>query len=205
VQRSHNGRPVFHDAEDRRTFLAALQMSAHATAVQLHAYALADDEIHLLATPGMARDLGRMMQALGRRYVSAHHRRHGGAGTLWDGRFRCAVVEPGATLLDVLALIDGQLASSDRTSQTLRTQGEAQVMLVDPPEYWSLGNTPFERQAAWRVRLAEGVPAETAADMLRAVLGGWPVGSAGFAAGLEVQAERPTRPRPRGRPRRGGT
>ena len=106
IQRGHSASPVFADSLDRQAYLAALREASAAARVRLHAYALLDTEVHLLATPAQAADLSRMMQALGRRYVSAHHRRHGGSGTLWEGRFRCAVVEPGAVALEVLALID---------------------------------------------------------------------------------------------------
>ncbi|MBA4458052.1 transposase, partial [Cylindrospermopsis raciborskii CS-506_B] len=82
----------------------------------VHAFALAADEVHLVVTPADAHGPSRLMQAVGRRYVSAHHRRHGGAGTLWDGRFRCAIVEPGAALLSVLTLVDGVAAEPGHSS-----------------------------------------------------------------------------------------
>lgn len=201
LQRGLSGRPVFEDDVDREAYLAALRESAAAARVRLHAFALADDEVHLVLTPDDAAGPSRLMQALGRRYVSAHHQRHGGSGTLWDGRFRCAVIEPGATLLAVLALVDGRTAEPGHGSGAHRTgQPERRVPLVDPPEVWALGNTPFERETAWRRRLEAGLPAPQRDALLSAVRGGWAVGSAAFAAALAEQVARPTRPRPRGRP-----
>ena len=141
-----------------------------------------------------------MVQSVGRRYVSAYHRRHGGSGTLWNGRYRCAVVEPGPTLLDVLCLIDGLTEGDTPTGRGHRTAGEAAPWLTDPPEYWALGNTPFDRQAAWRIRLGEGLaPARTQA-LVMAAMGGWVVGSAAFGHAIAEKASRPAVPRPRGRP-----
>jgi putative transposase len=117
LQRAHGGLlsahaaglpGAFADAADRSAFLAALREAAVAEQVQVHAYALLPTELQLLATPGPAGALGRLMQALGRRYVSAYNRRHNHRGSLWDGRFRCAVVEPGALRLQALLLVDGQ-------------------------------------------------------------------------------------------------
>jgi putative transposase len=144
------------------------------------------------------------MQALGRRYVSAHHRRHGGRGTLWDGRFRCAVVEPGTWLLTVLALVDACCPEPGHSSAGHRCgEPERRLPLQDPPELWTLGNTPFERETAWRRRLAEGLlPAQRQA-LLEAARGGWAIGSPGFLRHLAASLERPMRPRPRGRPARG--
>jgi putative transposase len=202
IQRGHGERPVFVDGEDRAAYLAALREAAATEEVSVHAWALLEREVQLLATPAEAAGLGRMMQALGRRYVSAYHRRHGSRGTLWDGRFRCAVVEPGATRLTVLRLIDGLAPEPGLTSAPQRTGGARDGWLRDPPEVWHLGNTPFEREAAYGALLAEGLPADTAAALRRAALGGWVSGSAAFAASVAALTSRPARPRAKGRPRR---
>jgi putative transposase len=171
--------------------------------VRVHAFALAADEVHLVLTPAEATGPSRLMQAVGRRYVGAHHRRHGGRGTLWDGRFRCAVVEPGPTLLAVLALVDGLAPEPGHSSAGLRCgQPEHRLPLSNPTEVWTLGNTPFERERAWRQRLDEGLPAEQRQHMLDAARGGWALGSPGFLRALAEALARPTVPRLRGRPPR---
>lgn len=200
IQRGNSGRAVFADDEDRRSFLAALREAAALEQVRVHAYALADSEVHLLLRPTSPQGLSRMMQALGRRYVSAHHRRHGGSGTLWDGRFRCALVEPGATLLEVLCLIDGLARAPGDGALAHRSGGAADPLVVDPPEYWSTGNTPFERQIRWRAAVTEGLAPTRAAALVAAARGGWVVGSPTFAAAVAEAAGRPAAPRPRGRP-----
>ena len=201
IQRGHSGSTVFVDDIDRQNYLSALTAVAAAEEVRIHAFALLDSEVHLLATPSAAASVSRLMQALGRRYVSAHHRRHGGKGTLWDGRFRCAVVEPGPLLLDVLALIDDHPAQAGATSLAHRLGSDGTGWLVDPPEFWQLGNTPFERQDAWRQRVLQGLGAAQVATLRRAALGGWVVGTAAFATQVGEWAQRPPVPRKRGRPR----
>lgn len=207
IQRAHGSvaaRGAFVDEVDRRAFLAALHESAAAEEVQLHAYALLPHELQLLATPREGKALGRLMQALGRRYVSAYNRRHGHHGSLWDGRFRCAVVEPGATRLGLLCLVDQQSAEPGATSAQAHAGGPREPCLSDPPELWALGNTPFEREAAYRARLATGLPVEQADSWRRAALGGWVIGSPAFAAGVAAHGARPARPRKPGRPKRDG-
>ncbi|MEY3251048.1 MAG: hypothetical protein RL227_21, partial [Pseudomonadota bacterium] len=124
IQRALADRPAFADDIDRDSYLDALREAAAATDVRVHAFALAPDEVHLVLTPAQATGPSRLMQAVGRRYVSAHHRRHGGRGTLWDGRFRSAVVEPGSALLAVLALVDGLAPEPGHSSAGLR-RGQA--------------------------------------------------------------------------------
>jgi len=198
VQQGHNGQPVMIDDEDRALYLAALRDAFVTRRVELLAYALTDGAVHLLATPPSAEGLSAAMQAVGRRYVAAFNRRHGRSGTLWDGRFRGTVVEPGDTLLDVLRLIDGLPAPRSSAAHHL---GELRdPLLTDPPEFWGLGNTPFEREAAWRSFLATGAGEAETAEIRRCVLHGWVLGSAAFVERLAAETDRPTRPRPRGRP-----
>ena len=205
VQRGHGGAPVFADDSDRAAYLAALREAAATERVQVHAHALLPDEVQLLVTPAEPAALSRLMQALGRRYVAAYNRRHGRRGTLWDGRFRCGVVEPGPMRLQALCLIDGAAAESGLTSAAHRLGGPRDALLVDPPEYWQLGNTPFEREAAYRGLLQAGVPPAAAQALRSAAIGGWAAGSPGFKASLADALSRPAQPRPRGRPRRGAT
>jgi putative transposase len=199
VQRSHGGRPVFVDDVDRQRYLQALADAAAAEAVKVHAYALGEDGVWLLVTPAEASALSRFMQSVGRAYVSAYNRRHSQRGTLWDGRFRCSVVEPGAARLGALRIID---ASGGTTSAIHRTGGRREAWLADPPEYWALGNTPFDREAAYRTLLVQGLPAAECERLAAAAQGGRAVGSPAFVASASAESGRPVGPRPRGRPRR---
>jgi putative transposase len=201
LQRALPGQNAFADDGDRRAYLDALAGAARAAPVAVHAYALLEHEVLLLLSPREPAALSLAMQAVGRRYVAAFNRRHARRGTLWDGRFRCAVVEPGPALLDALLYVDGQSERPGLTSAAHRTSGTREPLLRDPPPYWTLGNTPFEREAGYRALLARGLRAETADQLRAAALGGWVYGSAAFAAGLEPAAARPLRPRARGRPR----
>ena len=202
VQRGHNAQPVFIDDEDRRQYLAALRDALRAHAVVLHAYALLDDAVQLLLRPPSEAALSRMVQAVGRRYVAGFNRRHGHRGSLWDGRFRCGVVEPGPMRLAALLLIDGQSAEPGITSASHRAGGARQALLTELPEVWELGNTPFEREAAYRGLLERGVANPQASTLRQAALGGWVAGSPAFAAEVAAATSRVAQPRPRGRPRR---
>jgi putative transposase len=188
------------DASDRAACLSALKEAAAAEQVAVHAYALLPQELQLLATPQQATGLGRLVQALGRRYVSPYNRRHQRRGSLWDGRFRCAVVEAGPLRLAVLRLVDGSSSEPGSTSVGQRIGGPQDGLVRDLPEVWQLGNTPFEREARYRELLALGLDAGEAARLRQAALGGWVLGTPAFTAALATSHARPTAPRPRGRP-----
>lgn len=203
----HSAQPVFTDDDDRRQFLAALRESALQHGVAVHAYALRPSEVLLLLTPNAATALGTLMQGLGRRYGAAFNRRHGRRGTLWAGRFRTAVVQAGPSLLDAMVYVDLQgQADPDPagvwSSLGHRLGARRDPLISDCAAWWALGNTPFEREAAYRRCLAEGLAPERAAALAAAVHKGWAVGDAAFLAALAQQADRPVQPRPRGRPPR---
>lgn len=199
-QQAHSAGPAFADDADRLGYLGFLRDAARAEDVRLHAYALLATEVHLLASPSRTESLSRLMQAVGRRYVSAHHRRHGGSGTLWNGRFRCALVQSGAPLLDVLCLLDGLNPEPGHTSLAHRTTDERVALVTDPHEYWALGNTPFERQALWRERVGDGLPLPRRHALMAAARGGWVIGSPAYQREVAEATARPASPRPRGRP-----
>lgn len=200
IQRGHNGQQVFVDAADRDAYRSALIAAAGAEPVHVHALALLDGEVQMLVTPEDAGALSRFVQSVNRRFVAAFNRRHGRSGTLWDGRFRAAVVEPGPLRLQALVLVDGA-AAAEHTTAGHRLGGPRDRVAADPPEYWALGNTPFEREAAYRALLSEGVRTPTAEMLRRAALGGWAAGLPNAAHNGD-EGERPLTPRPRGRPRR---
>ena len=96
LQRGHDGAPIVRDDEDRRHWLGLLRDTVATQRVALHAWVLLDDHFHLVATPPDGQALSRMMQSLTRRHAAAFNRRHVRRGTLWEGRFRASLVQPGA-------------------------------------------------------------------------------------------------------------
>ena len=93
LQRGNNRQPVFVDDQDRRAYIDDLREATRLHGVLVHGYALMPNHIHLLVTPQSEDGLARAMQTLGRRYVAAFNRRHGRSGTLWEGRYRTALIE----------------------------------------------------------------------------------------------------------------
>ncbi len=213
VQRGHNGQPVFIDDVDRDTFVQMLADAARAERVVVHAHVLMPAQVRLLVMPLEADSLGRMMQSLGRQYGARFNRRHRRAGTLWEGRFRTAVVEPGPCVLHCMQLIDasavqgdaaGSLQPSRWSSAAHRLGLKRDALVSDPPEFWRLGNTPFEREAAYRELLLQGVDDNASEALERAAVAGRAWGSAAFLARLSESTGRITQPRPRGRPAKAG-
>jgi len=206
AQRGHDGQAIVRDDADRERLLALLREAAIAERVAVHAYALLDGALHLIATPATAAALGRCMQAVGRRYVRAFNIRHGRSGTLWDGRFRSSVIEPGL-LVDAIVYVEGLAhpaglpnEGSPWSSAAHHLGRRRDPLVSDHPAYWSIGNTPFERESAHAHRLSAGVDPPLAARFGQALRSGHAVGSPGFVREVEGAVGRPAQAGARGRP-----
>ncbi|HEX5356496.1 MAG TPA: transposase [Aquabacterium sp.] len=211
VQRVHDGQLLARDEQDGLAILEALREASRQYGLSIHAYCLAPDHLHLLATPSTDDALSLVMQALGRRYVAAYNRRHGRQGGLWAGRYRSTVLDPAQYLLDGMVFVEshawraGQVSrvEDDVWSSVRHHLGiKTDPLVSDHALFWGLGNTPFERDAAWRRRLETGLSALQIEGMAQAMHKGWALMPVDAAGKLEASAGRRLAPRPRGRPRK---
>lgn len=211
IQRGNNRQAIVHDDADRKRLLALLKECSVQHRVAVHAYVLMDNHVHLLVTPETTEGLSLMMQALGRRYVAAFNLRHQRSGTLWEGRFRAALIESERYFLACMRYIElnpvraGMVAEPQQFpwSSGPHHLGKTQdPLVVEHSLYWSLGNTPFEREAAYRELIDQGLAAEEQGRITQSVLRGWPLGEPRYLRNVEETLERSVVPRSRGRPRR---
>jgi putative transposase len=211
VQQVHEGQALVRDEADVALLLAILRDAAREESVAVHAYAVAPSQLYLLATPSTDEGLSRLMQSVGRRYVAAFNRRHGRRGGLWSGRYRCTVIEAARYLLDCMVFIEQhalragavQRADEDRWSSVGHHLGlRADPLIQDHPLFWALGNTPFDREAAWRKRLEQGLSSAQVSGVAQATHTGWVLGGEDFVQKVQATVGRRVQPKPRGRPRR---
>ncbi|MDO9237801.1 MAG: transposase [Aquabacterium sp.] len=211
VQRVHDGQLLARDDHDRQAIIDALKEGARQHGVAVHAYNLAPDHLHLLATPTTDDGLSLLLQSLGRRYVASYNRRHGRQGALWAGRYRTTVLDPARYLLDAMVFIEQHaaragainLAQDDNWSSAQHHLGvKADPLVSDHALFWALGNTPFEREAMWRRRLESGLSVDEIDRLSQAMHKGWALMAEGDAASLALSAGRRLSPLLRGRPRK---
>lgn len=210
LQRGNNRQPIFLGQDDYLCYLDCLRMAAREHDLAVHAYALRPNHVHLVATPKGPDALSLVMQAVGRRYARYFNRVAARTGTLWEGRFRSAVIEPDTWLLPAMLYVEGNaVRAGEVTSPELdpwnsyrhHTGTEASTFVSDHSLYWSLGNTPFERQSNYRLLTAEGLSGRTLATLQRHAHSGWPLGNEAFLSQLERHGSRRVQPLPKGRPK----
>jgi len=208
AQRGVAGAPLFLDPVDRTHYTDALRDAAKECGVAVHAYVLLDDSVTLLLTPNDAPGLTRCMQRTARRYVGGLNSRHQRQGSVWSGRFRSAVVEP-VLLLPCMAYVEqapvrlGLVASAQEwpwSSAAHHVGRRADPLVVEHPDLWRLGNTPFEREARYREFMERMLTSKEMGAISAALAGGWVLGSEAYVRSVEQATTRRVRPRARGRP-----
>ena len=214
IHRAVAGSVAFVDATDGLALVKALQRSCAEQGVAVHAYAFVQQELQLLVTPANVDSLSRMMQAMARFYVPAFNRRHARAGALWQGRFRAAPVGGPAALLTCMIYTEqvpmrngwsGAPGDFEWSSAGHHIGSRTDAWLARVPvesAYWQLGNTPFERDAAYESRLGRALLPEEVLQVESTTLKGWPMGSGEFLAGLKGMTARRLAPDSSGRPKR---
>jgi putative transposase len=211
IARGNNGLPIAIDDADCQYFLSSLRDSAQRSGVAIHAYVLIPGRVQLMVTPSDVEGLGKLMQDIGRHYVPYFNARHGRSGNLWEGRFRATVLEADNYFLACAQLIELQPVaaglvtepSSYRWSSYAHHSGtQREVWLADHPAYWALGNTPFEREAAYHQLSQTALSNEMKAEIEAATNKSWPLGSEEFLRRLSKLTSRRLEPARRGRPRK---
>ena len=209
IQRGNNRQPICLEPADFQMLHDLLAQAAQRYRIALHAFVIMDNHFHLLATPPDDDALSKMMQALGRSYVRYFNDRHQRSGTLWEGRYRSTVMEAEQHLLTCMAYID---LNPVRAGTVLRAADyawssyahysgvRADKCLTPHPMVWSLGNTPFAREAAYVQLVQDGLTAAQHGALTDATLRGWALGGDAFLQALQKKTPRRLRKGLPGRP-----
>lgn len=185
-----------------------LRLAFAETDTLLHGWVVTHSGLTLIATPGDSTSLARGIQQVGRHLASRLH-----SGSVFDGRFHSTIPQPQRWILPCLIWLERQPvreglvmdAESWRWSSAgahAGSLGASAVGLHPHTDYWSCGNTPFDRQAIYRKLLQDG-NASTQDSQLEACLRGqWGLGDATFLTELAKLANRRVNPERRGRPKK---
>lgn len=209
IQSGANLQPIFREDEDYQRFLGWLKESAREFKVAVHAYVLMPNYLHLLATPATVEGLALMMQRVGRYYVPWFNAKYSRSGGLFQGRFKTSLIEPERFLLLCSRYIESDAVRAQLAADPLQYPWSSyphhagvrpDPLITDHAQYWALGNTPFQREAAY-IELSRPTLGKSELDAIEAcVLKGWPLGSDTFKSELQQRAKRQVLPAKRGRP-----
>lgn len=211
THRGVNRAAVFIDDADRRTYLALISASFQRQRVQLHAYVLMGNHVHLLVSASVAGAVSRAMRNATQCYVQGFNRRHGRTGTLWEGRFKSCLVDSERYVLTVIRYIELNPVRALMVAEPwdfawssvhfhLGLRGESR--LTTHPTLLALGSDPEKRAALYRRWLMDPISEEELTSIRRHTLQQRALGDPRFQALMARTLNRPVDCRKRGRPRR---
>lgn len=191
-----------------RQLFVWLGQAATRESVAIHGWSITPRAIQILVTPTHERAIPALVQSLGRNLAAQLK-----VGSVFSGRYRSMIPQPGLWVLPTLLWLERQPLREGLTldaeawpwsSARAHTgaPGTPPVWFQPHPDYWACGNTPFDRQAAYRKLLLEGASPPIERQIENCLRGQWGLGDSTFLRELEKISQRRVSPAPRGRPRK---
>ncbi len=210
VQRGHNRQVVFADDTDFRRYIDDVRELKAVYGIQVYAYCLMTNHVHLLLDPGEAiTGLGQMMKTLAARATRYRNKLEGRSGTLWESRYKSSPVQTDLYLLACIRYIElnpvrAAMVSDPNSylwsSYRQRVGVDGDNWIDYDPCYLGLGETDPERRQQYRRFVFKGVPEKETILIRQAVQRGQLTGNSRFIDEVERIVGRRVEFRGQGRP-----
>ncbi len=208
IQRGNNRQACFAAEKDYLAYLKWLKKHSIDAGVNIHAWVLMTNHVHLLCTPTKPKAISSLMQSLGRRYVQYFNYTYSRSGTLWEGRFKSCLVQSNLYLMQLYRYIElnpVRASMVEEPSQypwsSYQTNALGKVSNLCTPHklYLELGMTKNERQNAYKALFKYHVSKEQLEEIRISLAKGLALGNAKFKAEIESQTGRRVTQGKRGR------
>ena len=212
IQRGNNRQATFFAEEDYTRYLSDLKSACDSHQCEVHAYVLMTNHVHLLMTPLKEDGIAKTMQSLGRRYVVYINHTYRRTGTLWEGRYKAALIDSEQYLLTCYRYIElnpvraeGMVDHPDEyrwSSYRANALGEVDELLKPHPLYLALGVSPQARQATYRALFDAHIDEHSLLAIRESLNQCRVLGSERFKDQIEHALSRRVRPGKPGRPKK---
>jgi putative transposase len=201
INRGNARLPVFHDPSDYQAFVHLISEACTRLPLEVLAFCLMPNHIHLILRPSGDRDLSRWMQWLLTTHVRRYHRRYGSSGHVWQGRFKAFPIQHDAHLLQVMRYVERNALRANLVvhaedwcwgSLSWRHTGQPASFLKPPP---------VSLPADWLVRVNAPESEPELKALRRSVNRGAPFGDAVWVEETAANLGLESSLRPQGRPR----
>lgn len=211
VQRGNNRQASFFAEQDYAIYLDKLKDYAKQYKVDVHAFVLMTNHVHLLVTPEAEKGVSQLMQSMGRYYVRYINKTYQRTGTLWEGRYKSTLVDSDNYFLLVSRYIELNPVRANMVEHPAEYpwssyHGNALdkqiALLTAHPCYQSLGTSQVERKRAYLSLFEHHIPALTLQKIRDATNKAWVLGENRFKQQIEQQTGRRSEPLAKGGDRR---
>ena len=199
TQRGNRRQQTFFGESDYRLYKQLMAVWCAQAGVEIWAYCLMPNHVHLIATPRDTQALARAVGEAHRRYTRAVNFAQGWRGYLWQGRFASMVLD-GAHLHAAVRYVEQNPVRAGLCRQAWRYPWSSAAAHVAGRDDDLVQVTPLAGLAAdWRAYLQEACSAKELEQLRQHARTGRPLGRERFVQRLESLLGRPLLPRPAGR------
>ena len=209
IQRGNNRQCCFVAPEDFSAYLGWIKEYSIKYEVDIHAWVLMTNHVHLLCTPRQAGAVSLMMQSVGRRYVQYFNYKYQRSGTLWEGRYKSCLVQVEQYLIEVYRYIEmnpvrARMVNDPNeyawSSYQVNALGKRSDLCVPHSEYLRLGNTKSECMKNYQALFIHHVEDELLEEIRLSTNKGMAIGDERFKDEIEILTGRRVKPKKVGRP-----
>ncbi len=204
TQRGNRRERVFFSDEDRCIYLKWLAAYTTTHEVDVLAYCLMDNHVHLVLVPAAPDGLHRVLKPLHMRYAQRVNRSRGWTGHLWQGRFYSSALDDSYAWAAIRYVERNPVrAKLARRAESYRWSSAAAHCGLRGDPLLTSGLVWQRRLASignWSRWLADGDDQPAVEILRRNADKGLPCGTVAFVKALEIIAGRPLEFRPQGRP-----
>ena len=200
TQRGNGGQQTFFRDEDYALYRDLLAEHAQAAGVEVWAWVLMPNHVHLIVKPGDSDGVRRALATVHRRYAGHIHTRLQRTGHFWQGRFGCVAMGEAhlGAALRYVALNPVRARLAKRAVDWPWSSVHAQLGRVAGDGLTATAPIA-ERYPDFAALLAAGEDDIASAQLRRAETIGRPLGDDAFLSGLERSSGRTFKPAKRGR------
>lgn len=213
IQRGNNRDATFFAEQDYQFYLECLYDASRKYSVDIHAYVLMTNHVHMLMTPLAKDSISRVMQSVGRRYVQYINKEYRRTGTLWESRHKASLVDAENYLLACSRYIEMNPVNASMiehpsqykwTSYMCNAHGEIDRLITPHETYRRLGLNEIAQQQAYASLFVNMVDQSEIQVIRNAVRFSMPTGDNRFQQQIEQALKRKVGYMHRGRPRKSG-
>jgi putative transposase len=198
---------VFFAEQDYAVYLDKLKDYAKKYQVNVHAFVLMTNHVHLLMSPETDKGVSQLMQSLGRYYVMYINKTYQRTGTLWDGRYKSTLVDSDNYFLLVSRYIALNPVRANMVEHPAEypwlsyhgnTLNKDEELLSPHHCYLSLGTSKEAHKQAYKHLFKHHIPELTLQEIRDGTNKAWVLGENRFKQQIEQQTGRRAIPLARG-------
>jgi putative transposase len=201
TQRGNRRLPTFFRDEDYQAYIALMSEWCQKCSVEIWAYCLMPNHVHLIAAPESEDGLRRGIGEAHRRYSRMINFRENWRGHLWQGRFASFPMDENYLLAAALYVEMNPVRANLATDAAAWPWSSAQAHLAEKDDGLVKVSPLLEMVGDWKTFLS-GSNEELLNDIRKHERSGRPLGSEEFVESLEADLNRtlkPEKPGPKGK------